>query len=88
MINCNNDLIVCIDNSNKKQSKPPLNNLYEKIFNNIIKKIKSNKEISKEDFDFIESSSCHQKMAIIREYNEKQKENIQILETIKISALR
>jgi hypothetical protein len=88
MSNCNNDLIVCIDNPNKKQSKPPVNKLYEKIFNNIIQKIKSNKEISSADFDFIESSSCHQKMVIIREYNKKQKENTQILETIKNPGLR
>jgi len=89
-MNCknDNDLIVCIDSSNKKQCKPLVNKLYEKIFNNIIQKIKSNKEISKEDFDFIESSSCQQKMVIIREYYKKQKENTQILETIKISGLK
>jgi hypothetical protein len=63
MINCDNDLIVCIDNTNKKHQ---VNKLYEKIFNNIIQKIKSNKEISKEDFDFIESLSCQKKMIIIR----------------------
>jgi len=85
MINCDNDLIVCIDNTNKKHQ---VNKLYEKIFNNIIQKIKSNKEISKEDFDFIESLSCQQKMTIIREFNNKQKENTKILESIKISALR
>jgi hypothetical protein len=88
MLNCNNDLLICIDNPNKKQSKPPVNKLYEKIFNNIIQKIKSNQEISREDFDFIESSSCRQKMVIIREYNKKQKENTQILETIKNFGLR
>jgi len=88
MLNCNNDLIVCIDNPNKKQSKPQVNKLYENIFNNIIQKIKSNQEISREDFDFIESSSCRQKMVIIREYNKKQKENTQILETIKNFGLR
>jgi hypothetical protein len=88
MLNCDNDLIICINNPNKKQSDPPVNKLYEKIFNNIIQKIKNNNEISKEDFDFIESSSCHQKMIIIREYNKKQKENNQILETIKYTALR
>jgi len=85
MINCDNDLIVCIDNTSKK---PQVNKLYEKIFNNIIQKIKSNKEILKEDFDFIESLSCQKKMIIIREFNNKQKENTQILESIKISALR
>jgi len=88
MIDCSNDLIICIDNSNKKQSKPSVNKLYEKIFNNIIQKIKNNKEISKEDFDFIESSSSHQKMVIIKEFNKKQKENTQILETMKFSELR
>jgi hypothetical protein len=88
MINCDNDLIVCMDNSNKKQSKPPVNKIYEKIFNNIIDKIKSNKEISKEDFDFIESSSCEQKMKIIREYNKKQKENIQFIKIIQHTGLR
>ena len=79
MLNCNNDLIVCLNNPNKKQSKPPVNKIYEKIFNNIIQKIKNNNEISKEDFDFIESASCHQKMMIIREYDKKQKENNQII---------
>jgi hypothetical protein len=44
--------------------------------------------MSKEDFDFIESSSCEQKMKIIREYNKKQKENKHILETLKLSELR
>ena len=53
----------------------PMNKIYEKIFNNIIKNIKNNKELSKEDFDFIESSTCQQKMVIIREYNKKQNEN-------------
>jgi hypothetical protein len=79
MLNCNNDLIVCLNNPNKKQSKPPVNKIYEKIFNNIIQKIKNNNEISNEDFDFIESASCHQKMIIIREYDKKQKENNQII---------
>jgi hypothetical protein len=88
MLNCNNDLIVCLNNPNKKQSKPPVNKIYEKIFNNIIQKIKNNNEISKEDFDFIESASCHQKMIIIREYDKKQKENNQIFETIKNTGLR
>ena len=88
MLNCDNDLIICINNPNKKQSDPPINKLYEKIFNNIIKKIKNNNEMSKEDFDFIESSSCQQKMKIIREYNKKQKENKHILETLKLSELR
>jgi hypothetical protein len=88
MLNCNNDLIVCLNNPNKKQSKPPVNKIYEKIFNNIIQKIKNNNELSKEDFDFIESSSCQQKMMIIREYDKKQKENKQIFETLKLSGLR
>ena len=87
-MNCNNDLIICIDNSNKKQSKPTVNKLYEKIFNNIIKKIKSNNDISDDDFYFIESLSCEHKMIIIGEYIKKQKENTQILESIKNSALR
>jgi hypothetical protein len=88
MLNCDNDLIICINNPNKKQSKPPVNKIYEKIFNNIIQKIKNNIEISKEDYDFIESASCHQKMMIIHEYDRKQKENKQILETLKLSVLR
>jgi predicted patatin/cPLA2 family phospholipase len=87
-MNCNSDLIVCIDNSNKNKCKPQINKIYEKIFNNIIQKIKNNHELSKEDFDFIESSTSQQKMIIIREYDKKQKENIHILETIKNSALR
>ena len=70
-MNCDNDLIVCIENSNKNNQKT-LNKLYEKIFNTVIQKIKNNKELSKEDFDFIESLSCHYKMIIIHEYNKKQ----------------
>lgn len=85
MINCENDLIVCIDKPNKNKT---VNKIYERIFNNIIGKIKSNKEISKEDFDFIEALSCENKMIIIREYNKKQKENVLILETIRNTALR
>jgi hypothetical protein len=88
MINCNNDLIVCIDNLNRKQSHPSVNKLYEKLFNNIIQKIRNNKEITKEDFDFIESSSSKQKMIIIREYDKKQKENTNILQIIQSSGLR
>ena len=92
MINCENDLMVCMDNPNKKQSEKQsenkVNKIYEKIFNNIIKNIKNNKELSKEDLDFIESSSCQQKMVIIREYNKKQNENAQILESIKNTGLR
>ena len=88
MINCDNDLMVCIDKPTKTQSKPQVNKIYEKIFNNIIKKIITNNELSKEDFDFIESLPCEKKMEIIREYNKKQKENTQILETIKNMAMR
>jgi len=88
MSNYDNNLMLCIDKSNKTQCKPQVNKLYEKIFNNIIQKIKNNKEISKEDFDFIESSSSQQKMLIIMEYNKKQKENREILETINFSSLK
>ena len=87
-MNCDNELIVCIDKPTKNSSEYPVNKMYEKIFNNIIIKIKTNKEISKEDFDFIESLSSEKKMIIIREYNKKQKENAQILETLRNSGLR
>jgi len=87
-MSCNNDFLVCIEKSNKEVSKPHVNKLYEKIFNNIIQKIKRNKEMSNEDLDFIESSSCKQKMVIIQEYNKKQKENIQIIEATKSSGLK
>lgn len=87
-MNCDNELIVCMDNPNKKKSENPVNKIYEKIFNNIIGKIKTNKEISKEDFDFIESITSEKKMVIIREYNKKQKENAQMLETIRNAGLR
>ena len=88
-MNCDNELIVCIDNPNKnKTSEKTVNKIYEKIFNNIIGKIKTNKELSKEDFDFIESLPCENKMVIIREYNKKQKENTQFLETMKNIGLR
>lgn len=88
MINCDNDLIVCMDKPNQKQHETPVNKIYEKLFNTVIEKIKTNKELSKEDFDFIESLPCEKKMKIIREYSKKQKENAQILETIRNTGLR
>jgi predicted patatin/cPLA2 family phospholipase len=88
MLNCENDLLVCMDKPNKKHSEKQVNKLYEKMFNTIIEKIKTNKELSKEDFDFIESLPCEKKMLIIREYNKKHKENAQILETIRNTGLR
>ena len=88
MLNCDNDLIVCIDKPNQKQHEKHVNKIYEKFFNTVIEIIKTNKELSKEDFDFIESLPCEKKMIIIREYNKKQKENAQILETIRNTALR
>jgi hypothetical protein len=88
MINCKNDLIVCVENPHKKQSEKTVNKIYETIFNNITKKISNNKELSKEDFDFVESLPSEKKMVIIREYNKKQKENTQILESIKNTGLR
>ena len=87
-MNCDNELMVCIDKPNKKQSKPSVNKIYETMFNNITKKIITNNELSKEDLDFIESLPCEKKMKIIREYDKKQKENSQILETLRNSALR
>ena len=87
-MNCDNDLIVCIDKSTKKPSEKTVNKIYENMFNNITKKIITNKELSTEDLDFIESLPCEKKMKIIREYNKKQKENAQIIETIKNTGLR
>lgn len=88
MSNCENDLIVCMKNPNKKQFEKTANEIYKKIFNNVIKKISNNNELSNEDFDFIESLPCEKKMEIIREYNKKQKENRQIIETLKNTGLR
>jgi hypothetical protein len=87
-MNCDNDLIVCIDKTNKKPSEKPVNKIYENMFNNITKKIMTNNELSKEDLDFIESLPCEKKMKIIKEYDKKQKENAQIIETIKNTGLR
>jgi hypothetical protein len=88
MLNCENDLLVCMDKPNQKQHETSVNKLYEKMFNAVIEKIKTNNELSKEDFDFIESLPCEKKMKIIREYNKKQRENAQILETIRNIGLR
>jgi predicted transcriptional regulator len=88
MLNCENDLLVCMDKPNQKQCEKVANKIYEKMFNTVIERIKTNKELSKEDFDFIESLPCEKKMKIIREYNKKQKENAQIIETLRNTGLR
>jgi len=84
-MNCDNELIVCID----KTSKPPrTNKIYENMLKNIKDKIKTNKSITKEDIDFIESLSSEKKMEIILEYNKRTIENERIQEVMRTSALR
>jgi hypothetical protein len=85
-MNCDNELIVCID---KTQNNPPkTNKIYDKILKNIKDKIKTNKSITKEDIDFIESLSSEKKMEIIIEYNKRTIENERIHEVMRTSILR
>ena len=89
-MDCSNELMVCIERPNKTASnrieKP--NKIYEKIFKKIKEKINQNKEISKEDIDFIESLSDNKKMEIIKEYNKKTVEIEKLLELQRATSLR
>jgi hypothetical protein len=87
-MNCENKLIVCIDNITNKNHPPRTNKIYEKILTNIKEKINNNKSITKEDIDFIESLSSEKKMEIIVEYNKRTIENERIQEIMRTSALR
>jgi len=85
-MNCENELLVCIE---KPQNNPPrTNKIYENMLKNIKEKIRTNKGISKEDVDFIESLSSEKKMEIIIEYNKRTIENERIQEIMRTSALR
>lgn len=85
-MNCENELIVCIE---KPQNNPPrTNSIYEKMLKNIKEKIRTNKGISKEDVDFIESLSSEKKMELIKEYNKRTIENERVLEMIRSVGLR
>lgn len=87
-MNCdNNHLMVCIDRSNKTPSKKA-NAIYEKMFKNIKEKINQNKEISKEDIDFIESLSSEKKMEIIKAYNKRTTEAEKLLALLRTNELR
>ena len=89
-MDCSNELMVCIERPNKTASNriEKTNAVYEKIFKNIKEKIKNNKEISKEDIDFIESLSDNKKMEIIKEYNKKTVEIEKLLALQRATALR
>ena len=87
-MNCdNNHLIVCIDRMNKIPSKKA-NAIYEKMFKNIKEKINQNKEISKEDIDFIESLEENKKMEIIKAYNKRTIETEKMLALLRTNELR
>lgn len=89
MSNCENNLIICIDKQRKKNTpEKTVNKMYEKMFENIIQNIKTNKDITIEQMDFIESLSNENKMKIIKEYNKKSKENREMIELMKNSQLR
>ena len=89
-MDCSNELMVCLDRPNKTASnrieKP--NKIYEKIFKKILEKINQNKEISKEDIDFIESLQENKKMEIIKCYNKKTVEIEKLLELQRATSLR
>jgi len=89
-MNCENELIVCIERPNKTPSKTSLekNAIYEKMLKKIKEKIRTNKGISKEDVDFIESLSSEKKMEIIIEYNKRTIENERLLDMIRTAGLR
>jgi len=87
-MNCeNNELIVCIDRS-KKPIREKTNKIYEKMFKKIKEKINQNKEISKEDIDFIESLPENKKMEIIKEYNKRTIEIEKMLALLRTNELR
>lgn len=87
-MNCdNNHLIVCIDRSNKTPLSKA-NKIYEKMFKNIKEKINQNKEISKEDIDFIESLQENKKMEIIKAYNKRTIETEKMLALLRTNELR
>jgi hypothetical protein len=89
MSNCENNLIICMDKQRKKNTpEKTVNKIYEKMFENVIQNIKTNKDITIEQMDFIESLSNEKKMEIIKEYNKKSKENKGMIEIIKNSQLR
>ena len=87
-MNCdNNHLMVCIDRSNKT-TRENSNKIYEKMFKNIKEKINQNKEISKEDIDFIESLQENKKMEIIKAYNKRTIETEKMLALLRTNELR
>jgi hypothetical protein len=89
MSNCENSLIICIDKQLKKNTpEKTVNKMYEKMYENVVQNIKTNKDITIEQMDFIESLSNEKKMKIIKEYNKKLKENKEIIEMMKNSQLR
>jgi len=89
MDNCENNLIICIDKQIKKNTpEKTVNKIYEKMFENVIQNIKTNKDITIEQIDFIESLSNENKMKIIKEYHKKSKENKEMIEIMKNSQLR
>jgi hypothetical protein len=70
-MNCNNELILCIDNRKNPTNKK--NIIFDKMFDKLMKNIENNKNLSTEDIDFIESISDEKKMKIIKLYDKKLK---------------
>ena len=89
-MDCSNELMVCLDRPKKADSKriEKPNKIYEKIFKKILEKINQNKEISKEDIDFIESLQENKKMEIIKAYNKRTIETEKLLELQRATSLR
>jgi hypothetical protein len=87
-MDCSNELMVCLDRKSTWNRIEKPNKIYEKIFKKILEKIRSNKEISKEDIDFIESLQENKKMEIIKEYNKKTIEIAKLLELQRATSLR
>lgn len=87
-MDCSNELMVCIDRKRTSNRIEKTNAVYEKIFKNIKEKIKNNKEISKEDIDFIEFLEENRKMEIIKCYNKRTVEIEKVLELQRATALR
>lgn len=87
-MHCENELIVCIDKTSKSPRTNKPNKIYENILKNIKEKIRTNKGMTKEDIDYIESLSHEKKMEIIMEYNKRTIENEKLLEIIRTSGLR
>lgn len=67
-MNCENDLIVCIDNSNYIKNKNNTDKNNER-FKNLINDIRNYKKLTEEKLNFIKILQEDKKLEIIQEYD-------------------